>query len=151
MKKIVTCSAIWLLSMALSSFSTTPGGDVFELYLNGHKVHQQFIHADGGVKNLSLQQTTGNDKLEVLYSHCGQAGKGRIITIRNEKNEVIKEMKFGDGKTKNSLMAVYRKDIAKQITGSMKLFYSSKELPEGRLLATIRWNTTAATAALHVK
>lgn len=145
---MLTCSFALLANVFLFSFSIVPGGDVFEIYLNGHKLHQQFVHTDKGVKSLTLQPATGNDKLEVFYSHCGKAGTGRVITIRNEKNELLKEMKFIDGKAGHSLMAIYRKDIGKDLKGSMKLYYSSRELPAGSLLAVIHWNTNIATAAL---
>jgi hypothetical protein len=125
--------------MALSSFSTASGGDLFTIYLNGRQMHRQFIHIDQSVKTLQLQSFNDNDKIEVLYSHCGNTGKNRVLTLRNEKNELIKEIKFTNSYNKNTLMGFCRKDIGKVMNGELNLWYSSIELPGGKLLATIIW------------
>ncbi len=139
MKKYFALSLFLILCTTIFSFTVKRGGDVFEVYLNGRQVHQQFIHADKSVKTLHLASSNDNDKIEVLYSHCGHAGKNRVITIRNEKNEPIKELKFPDAAGNRSMMAFYRKDISKNKSGIVKLYYSSRELSEGRLLATFRF------------
>ena len=137
-----------VLCTALFSFSNKRGGDVFEIYLNGKQVHQQFVHIDKSVKTIYLASLSDNDKIDVYYSHCGYAGKARVITIRNEKNEVIKKMEFGDGEGKRSPMSFYRKDIAKTKSARVTISYSSKELPEGKLLATVVWGENKAMAKL---
>ncbi len=132
--------ALSVLCMGLFSFSSNSGGDVFEIYLNGKQVHRQFVHIDNSVKTLQLQTSGDNDKIEVFYSHCGVMGKSRVLTLRNEKNGVVKELKFPDANNNRSLMGFYRRDIANNRNTGLNLYYSSKELPAGKLLATLHWN-----------
>lgn len=148
MKKYAALSLALAFCAVLFSFSDKKGGDVFEIYLNGKQVHQQFVHIDKSVKTIYLSSLSDNDKIDVYYSHCGYAGKARVITIRNEKNELLKRLEFGDGNGARSPMSFYRKDIAKTKTGKVSITYSSKELPEGKLLATIVWGENKAMAKL---
>ena len=138
-----------LLCTASFSFTGKKGGDVFEIYLNGKQMLQQFVHADKSVKTLQLTSTNENDKIEVFYSHCGVMGKSRVLTIRNEKNELVKEIRFTDVAANRSLMGFYRKDIPASKTGRMNLYYSSKELPTAKLLATISWKENRSIARLQ--
>jgi hypothetical protein len=139
MKKLVFVSALLVFCSAFFSFSGNRGGDMFAIYLNGKEVHQQFVHADQSVKTLSLLSTNEKDRIEVLYSHCGKGGKGRVLTIRNGKNEMVKKLSYGDATDHRSLMKFYRKEIAGSKNASMSLSYSSSEIPEGKLLARIVW------------
>ena len=138
-----------VFALAILSFGKK-GGDVFEIYLNGNQVHQQFVHMDKSTKTLHLTPLSGNDKFDVYYSHCGTSGKARVLTIRNEKNELIKELKFADAKEGKSLMSFYWRDITSQKIKAEKfnLIYSSKELPEGKALATISGRGTKTLAKL---
>lgn len=132
--------ALPVLCTVLFSFSGNSGGDVFEIYLNGKQVLQQFVYMDKSAKTLQLQTSGDNDKIEVFYSHCGVMGKNRVLTLRNEKNELIKELKFRDVNNNRSLMGFYRRDVTNNMNTVLNLYYSSKELPAGKLLATIHWN-----------
>ncbi len=134
-KHVVLCFAAALCSLFLS-FSTKRGGDSFAIFLNGKQVLQQFVYADKSAKTLSLGPLRDNDKIEVQYSHCGRPGKDRVITITDEKNNLLKKLEFGDGENGSSRMVFYRRDITAK-SGTFKLFYTAKELPEGRILATI--------------
>lgn len=148
MKKYVALSFALILCTVLFSFSNKPGGDVFEIYFNGKQVLQQFVHASKGTKTLQLTSLSGSDKIEVVYSHCGQMGKNRVLAIRNEKNELLKELKFADDNNKPSPMSFYRKDVPGSKNASVNLYYYSKELPEGRLLTIIQWRENKAVAKL---
>lgn len=148
MKKLIAfcfASAFWI---AGSSFSGKLGGDMFAIYLNGKQVHQQFVHADQSVKTLSLVSGNEKDKIDILYSHCGQGGKSRIITIRNEKNGLVKKLSFGDGRDDKSLMGFHRKELGNSKQATLQLYYSSKELPEAKLLARIVWQEAKAVVKL---
>jgi hypothetical protein len=144
MKKISFLSLLLMvvpiLSMPLFSFTTGFGGDVFEIYLNGKQLHQQFVHIDNSVKSIQLSSFNESDKLEVFYSHCGVMGTNRVLSLRNEQNEVVKEFKYGNTTSKRSLMVINRKDIGKMNDNKVKLFYRSSELQAGKQLATITWN-----------
>ena len=136
-----------ILSLSFFSFTKGYGGDVFEIYLNGKQVHQQFVHADKSVKSIQLASFNESDKIEVFYSHCGVMGTNRVLSLRNEKNEVVKEFTYGNSTSKRSLMAFNRKDIGKLSDKKVKLFYRSSELQAGKQLATINWSTSQSLAS----
>jgi hypothetical protein len=124
----------------LSSFSDKKGGDKFEIYVNGHLVLEQFVAAGKTTQTLVLGKNLSNEKIDVYYSHCGQTGTGRSITIRNAQNQVLKQWQFADAGTR-SPMSCQVKDILalqKNKDEKLNLYYSSKELPGGRLLAVIK-------------
>ena len=144
-KLIVAKSLLILVCATLFSFSSKKGGDSFEIVLNGKRVLQQFVYASKGVQTIQLTQTSDNDKLDIYYNHCGQVGKNRYITIKNEKDQPIKVWKFADAVDKNGAMSFKLKDILslrKNKTDKLNLFYSSSELPAGRTLATIAGEET---------
>ena len=148
MKKFIAVCFASVFCLAVSSFSSNKGGDMFAIYLNGKQVLQQFVHADQSVKTLSLVSGNEKDKIEVLYSHCGRSGKARTITIRNEKNELVRKFSFGDGNDHLAPMGFYRKEINSTKNAKMNLYYSSTELPEGKLLARIVWQEAKAVVKL---
>jgi hypothetical protein len=133
-------SFLILFSATLFSFSPKKGGDSFEIWLNGKRVLQQYVHVAKGVQTLHLTPVSDNDKLDIYYSHCGQIGNSRYITIKDEKNHAIKVWKFIDAAGGNTAMSFKVKDILglkKNRTDKLGLYYSSHQLPEGRLLAII--------------
>ncbi len=144
-KLIVAKSLLILVCATLFSFSSKKGGDSFEIVLNGKRVLQQFVYASKGVQTIQLTATSDNDKLDIYYNHCGQVGKNRYITIKNEKDQPIKVWKFADAVDKNGAMSFKLKDILslrKNKTDKLNLFYNSSELPAGRTLATIAGDET---------
>jgi hypothetical protein len=144
-KPITIKSLLVLLCVTLFSFATKSGGDSFEIVLNGKRVLQQFVYASKGVQTIQLTPTSDNDKLDIYYHHCGQVGKNRSITIKNEKDQPIKVWKVADATDKNGAMSFKLKDILslrKNKTDKLNLFYSSSELPAGRTLATITGEET---------
>lgn len=145
MKKYAVLS-LALLCTILFSFSGRKGGDIVEIYVNGKQVVQQFVHIDKSVKTLNLPLLGNNDKIEVFYSHCGHSGTNREITVRNEKNEIIRKLSFADSKDNRSFMRFQAKDLPGGKNAKLGLYYAAKELPEGRLLATIIWNDNKAVA-----
>ena len=143
-KLVAAKSLLVLLCATLFSFSKT-GGDSFEIVLNGKRVLQQFAYASKGVQTIQLTRTSDNDKLDIFHNHCGQVGKNRYITIKNEKDQPIKVWKFADAVDKNGAMSFKLKDILslrKNKTDKLNLFYSSSELPAGKTLATIAGDET---------
>ena len=126
--------------LAFFSFASPRGGDSFEIWLNGRMVLQQFVHVSKGVQTLQLNGSSENDRLEVYYRHCGQIGKNRYMTIQDESGHALKVWKFADAIDNNTAMSFKVKDILrlkKNKSSKLNLFYSSHELPDGRLLATI--------------
>lgn len=133
----------------LSSFSGKMGGDKFEIYINGKLVVEQFVAAKNSVPTIELGKYSSNQKMEVYYSHCGKTGTGRTITISNAQNQVLKQWQFADAAAQ-SAMSCQLKDILplqKNKEEKLNLYYSSKELPGGRLLAVVT-SSGEKTAAL---
>lgn len=132
--------ALLAVCATLFSFSSYRGGDSFSIFLNNKLVFEQHVHAKEGVKSFELGKANYNDQLSVYYSHCGKPGKGRSIAIKDENNKLLKEWHFGDASNTKSSMSCKVGDILdlqKNKQGKLQLFYSSKELPQGHLLAAI--------------
>ena len=81
---------------AISSYKSNFGGEGFEVYLNDKLVLQQYGEKMNIVKTVELDQSAGNGELAIRYYHCGRPGKSRVVTIKDEKNVVLKEWRFGD-------------------------------------------------------
>lgn len=132
--------ALLALCATLFSFSSYRGGDSFSIYLNNKLVFEQHVSMKEGVKSFELGKANYNDQLSIFYSHCGKPGQGRSIAIKDENNKTLKEWKFGDGTSSKSSMNCKVGDILdlqKNKEGKLQLYYSSKELPKGHLLAAI--------------
>ncbi len=146
--KVINLLAAFTISTILFSFSSGKGGEGFELFLNNKLVIQQFGKDMNKIKSLSLDAASENDVLSVRYYHCGRASKSKTITVRDDQNRLLKQWKFADVSDASPVISCKVKDILslkKSKTSSLKLYYSSSELPEGRLLTSIvaKENTTA--------
>ena len=143
---VLTC-----LCMILFSFSGKKGGDSFQIYVDGKLLVEQFVHINKGVQNLQLGQLSSKEKIEVYYNHCGKTGKSRIISIKSADNKTLKEWKFADTEKKSFMTCQIKEILALQKIKSSKLnlYYSSKELPEGRLLAVINNVDTKTASIIH--
>jgi hypothetical protein len=129
-----------MISTTVFSFSGKFGGDVFEIYLNNKLISQQFVTKHEAVKTLQLDQTVSDGRVIVNYSHCGQVGTDRYILLKDEKNRVVKKWHFADavGDQKNMSCSVKEiLDLQRDNGDQFSLYYISKELPGGRLLASV--------------
>lgn len=138
----ITLLAMVTISITLFSFSLRPGGDHFEVYLNKKLVFQQYVGQNSNLKSLALDKRNLHDQVDIFYSHCGKLGTKRIVSIKDGKN-VLKQWRFSDGSGK--FMPVDAKDIltyqSKNGDRTLNLYYSSEQLPEGRLLTSIILDT----------
>lgn len=128
------------LFAVLSSFSGNWGGDSYRVFVNNKLVLEEYVYNMKGVKSIHLNQLAPNDEIAVYYSHCGVSGKARNITIRDEKNKVLKEFKFADSPDRvNTPMTCKSKDILplQKDADKLNLYYTSKEIPGGKMLAGI--------------
>jgi hypothetical protein len=130
------------LCAMLFSFSANPGGDSFSIYLDNTLMLEQHVTRDAVAKTLPLSESSGGEVLKVYYSHCGKSGKGRDITIRDAQNKALKTWQFTDAAEgiSSSMNCRVKDIIALQKANKstiLNLVYSSKELPDGKLLATI--------------
>jgi hypothetical protein len=78
----------------------------------------------------------GQKVLSINYSHCGVVGTSRNISIKDAQNKLIKEWHFVDSK---SPMTCTVKDIAalQKSNAALSLYYTSREIPKGKLLVTL--------------
>jgi hypothetical protein len=134
---ILLCTA--LFSFSFKTAETIFGGEGFEVYLNNKLVLTQFGKDLNTVKMIKFDQSASNGELSIKYYHCGQVGKSRVVAIKDDQNVVLKQWKFGD--TKDSKLCCSMKDIfalPKLKEGkNVNLYYSSNELPNGRILAVL--------------
>jgi hypothetical protein len=140
-KKIV---ALAIIMIALASFTVKPGGEGFEIYLNGKMWVQQYGSSMNGSKILSLDNTTPNDQMTLKYHHCGKTGLNRVVTIRDEEDKVLKEFRFQNDSKPLAAMTIRIGDITtlKKPGGLLRLYYTSSELPKGRMLVSIKPSST---------
>ena len=143
MKQMTRRTAIPLLA-ALSSFFflafSKPGGDVFEVYIGQTMVIQQALHNDPAVKQITLTSAHYGEKMSVRFSHCGVSGKKRVITLKDENDKVLKQLNFTEAKTNRSVMSFEIReimDLQSRGNKTIRLYYSSEELPAGKCLVSL--------------
>lgn len=137
--KALQIFAVAAICVTLFSFSSRKGGEMFEVYLNNKLLIQQHINATNTVKSIQVDPASGNDELKVKYFHCGQIGKDRTITIKDAQNKTVKQFRFADSE-KEVAISCKVKDFASLLkpgTQELKLYYAAKELPAGKLLASL--------------
>lgn len=139
MKKLTVIIAAFTVLAGLFSFSKPLGGEGFEIYLNNKLMLQQFGSQMVSTKSLHLDQRFADEQLTVKYYHCGQAGKNRHISIKDAQNRTLKDWSFANSKEPGLTFPV--NEILTLQNGanrnSLNLYYSSSELPNGKLLVTI--------------
>jgi hypothetical protein len=142
--KSIIIKKMTLVAMAATLFSFTRfGGEGFEIYLNNKVVIQQFGKSIDVVNSLRLNQQSANDQLTIKYFHCGQVGRSRIISIKDGQNKVLKEWRFADATAFIASPVAMNCDVKEILDlkkgneSTLKLYYSSNQLPNGRLLANI--------------
>ncbi len=147
MKPILKVMApLLFISISLLSFTTKFGGEGFEVYLNNKLVLQRFGNEMNQPKTIQLEQGSPNDELVIKYHHCGHVGKDRVITVKDGQDKVLKEFRYANS-TNTGGMSCKVKEITSLKKGNnntLKLYYSSSEIPGGRLLASIVTSTATA-------
>jgi len=140
-KPIVLTTLLAVLCLTLFSFSNLPGGENYRIYINKKLIMEKFVSNNMTASYLTLTQANVNDKIDIMYNHCGQTGTARHLVIKDEQNKVVKDMKFADANGDDIMMSFGAKEILSLQKGDnppkLKLYYSSKELPAGKLLATL--------------
>ena len=141
MKSIISKTMmLFTIGATLLSFSPKPGGEGFEIFLNNKVLIQRFGSDINTINSLQLNQSAASDQLIIKYHHCGKVGKNRIITVKDGQNNVLKEFRYADVSTPVAAMSLPVKDILglkKGNANTLKLYYTSSELPNGRVLANI--------------
>ena len=135
-----------IIFASLSSFALMPGGDTFSIYLNNKLVAQEHVQSRKIAAPLLLDDGAEGE-LRILYSHCGETGSSRKLSLRNSNNKVLKEWSYPDvDKTQKDPMAFQIKEIKqfKKGNAGLALFYTAKELPKELMLAPIEWSEKTA-------
>ena len=145
---IIKTMSLVAIAATLLSFSPKPGGEGFEISLNNKVLIQRYGSDINTVNSLQLNPAASNDQLIVKYHHCGRVGKNRVITIRDGQNNLLKEFRYADASAPVAAMSLPVKDILNLKKGNantVKLYYASTELPNGRLLTSIVLKGNAVT------
>ena len=132
----------------LSSFSSPTGGECFEIYQDSRLVLQRCGKDMNSVQTISLSNANSNSELTVKYFHCGQIGKNRVLTLKSADGKTLKEWRFANTTGKDYAMKCGTKDIFSVKVNNqskLKLYYTSTELPDGKLLAIINRPETKTT------
>jgi hypothetical protein len=150
--KAIIFKTMSLVAIAATLFSFSPkpgnasgnpmaakGGEGFEISLNNKVLIQRYGTDINAMNSLQLNAASVNDQLIIKYHHCGKVGKSRVITIRDGQNKMLKEFRYADVATPVAAMSLPVKDLLslKKSNPTLKLYYASTELPNGRLLADI--------------
>lgn len=140
-KSIVLTTLLAVCCLSLFSFSPLPGGENYKIYVNKKLIMEKFVSNNMTAAYLTLTPANVNDKIDVMYNHCGHTGTARHLVIKDDQNRVVKDLKFADATGSDIMMSFGAKDILSLQKGDnppkLKLYYSSKELPNGKLLATL--------------
>ncbi|OJW04501.1 MAG: hypothetical protein BGO52_18415 [Sphingobacteriales bacterium 44-61] len=151
MKKYVSPFKLALLLPAaallfiLSSFSFKPGGEGFEVFQNNKLMFQQFGNNMQNIKSLQLNAAGIKDQITIKYYHCGRIGKNRHLIIRGTDNKELKNWQFANSSEKDPGMSFRVGDVLslqpKGKRSALNVYYSSTEIPEGRLLVSLVVNS----------
>jgi hypothetical protein len=135
-------SVLILAAICLQSFFHK-GGDYYKVLLNDKLVAEQYLAKPIALKQLSLTASNNNDRLTVYYSHCGQPGKNRSVLLKNENGKILKEWKFNDSKSQEMQLPVSEVLKASSKLNLVSVYYSSREIPAGRMLINLDLSATA--------
>jgi hypothetical protein len=123
------------------------GGDSYEIYLNNKLLVKQFVTQSLALQSLSLSKANDKDHLTIYYKHCGRTGKGRSIALKDGKGKTLRQWQFTDADGAMTIAVHDLLSFMNKADGDLSVFYSSQELPKGRLLASL--NTGAKGAAVY--
>lgn len=155
MKKIIRFS--WVNSLVgialcviLFSFSKIIGAHSFQVLLDNKLMIEKYVDSKMATPTLTIDPAENHNQLIVKYNECGRTVTSRTITIKDNRNKVLKDWHF-EGVTAGykDPMVFAIKDITalKQKGGNtLKLYYSSKEFPEGQQIANVVIGNEASTA-----
>jgi hypothetical protein len=156
MKKIICFSRVQaLVGIALCSilfaFSSSPGAHSMQIYLDNKLVVDQYIQHRNEAPRVTLSSAEKYDQLIVKYSECGRTVTGRKITVKDDKDKVLKQWKFEGSSTgfQESMTCQVKDllDLKQKGSNTLKLYYSSNDFPEGQQIASLLLTGNATTAS----
>ena len=136
----MTTTLVFLAAtLTLSSFHRTPSVDTFAIYLDEQLILHAAVWPQSSLQTIALPP--GNVTLKVDYSHCGKTGSDRKLSARDAANRTLKSWEYDEGVP----MTVNTKELTalhKEQRG-MRLVYSSREIPDGKVLVAVQEPTAA--------
>jgi hypothetical protein len=129
-----------LLLAVTCSLSAKAGGEYYRIFLNNKLILERHESEALNLRDLPIQDAAATDQLVIYYSHCGQVGKNRVITVRDDAGKIVKQWKYADTDDKKTGMSIPVKELLalkKAHKGGLQLHYASVQLPEGRTLAAL--------------
>jgi hypothetical protein len=138
------------LATTLFSFSGLSGAHSVQVYLDDKLMIDQYLDSKTDAPKLSIGEVEKHSQLIVKYSECGRTVTGRTITIKDEKNKVLKDWVF-EGSTSGykDPMTLPMKEVAalkQKGNNTLNLYYSSTEFPEGQQIANLIVGSEPTTA-----
>ena len=146
MKNIIRFSwanpLIWAaLCGLLLSFSFKPGAHSFQVYLDNKLVLDRYVNSKMEAPIIGLNPAENYSQLIVKYNECGRTVTGRMISIKDDKDKILKEWQFEGSSAgyKGSMTCKVKDILALKQKGSntLKLFYSSNEFRDGQQVARL--------------
>jgi hypothetical protein len=150
MKNLVRPVSVLLFTFVcatLLSFSLKFGGDSYTIHLNNKQLVQHYVHSKSSTPSISLNPRSGTDQVSVYYSECGKIGSQRKLTLKDNQDNILKEWGYANAKEEHTPMTFTTKEVTaanKNKVNTLKLYYTSNEVSNGRLLATISLGDAAA-------
>src|SRR5687767_6269860 len=86
------------VAATLFSFSGLPGAHSVQVYLDDKLVVDQYLDSKTSAPKLTISEGEKYSQIIVKYSECGRTVTSRTITIKDDKNKVLKNWVF-DGST----------------------------------------------------
>jgi len=155
MKKIIRFTWVNALVSAalcaiLFSFSSIVGAHSVQVFLDDKMVIDQYVNSKSAAPTLHLDPAENHNQLIVKYNECGRTVTGRTISVKDDKDHVLKDWRFeGAASGYKDPMTVSIKDISalkQKESNTLKLYYSSREFPEGQQIANLVISGEAKTA-----
>jgi hypothetical protein len=154
MKKIIRFTSPMLLVVLcaiLFSFAPLPGAHNYQVYLDGNLIIERYADPQKEAPAVSIDPQANPKELSVRYSECGRMVNARMLSIKDDSGKMLKEWKFeGSSKGFENPMAIKVKDLLalkQKNSNSLKLYYSSREFPEGQQVATLKLGKDNKTAS----
>ena len=132
--KLLSLLLLAAISFILSSHSPMPGGEGFEVYQNEQLILRQFGNDMNKIKSIQLTAAGAKEQITVKYFHCGRIAKNRHIVLRSRDKKELKNWLFSGDPGMSFRVADV---LVPGKRAEIDVYYSSSELPAGRLLVSL--------------
>jgi len=142
MKTNIQSKMLGLIALVVTLSGFAPmGTHSFLIQLDDKTVTEQYVINTMTIPKVIIDPAEDQKHLTVKYNECGKTVSGRVISLKDVNNKLIKQWKF-DGTTSGykDPMTLSVKEITslKQSSwNTLNLFYSSAEFAAGQHIATL--------------